>query len=91
MDLDDALDELYGCARAEFVGRRRELTRSARSAGNPDLAREVVALRMALTDVSGQVVTRDVLRQELKSLLAQLDDSRDARESAEPAAGSREP
>ena len=55
------------------------------------LAREVVALRMALTDVSGQVVTRDVLRQELKSLLAQLDDSRDARESAEPAAGSREP
>jgi len=37
------------------------------------LAREVVALRMALTDVSEQVVTRDVLRQELKALLEQLD------------------
>ena len=52
------------------------------------LAREVVALRMALTDVSSQVVTRDVLRQELKSLLAQLDD---ARETPDPAAGTREP
>lgn len=37
------------------------------------LAREVVALRMAMTDVSDQVVTRDVLRQELKALLEQLD------------------
>ena len=45
MDLDDALDELYGCARAEFVDRRRDLTRSARSAGNPDLAREISRVR----------------------------------------------
>ncbi|GAA2012071.1 DUF1003 domain-containing protein [Microbacterium ulmi] len=37
------------------------------------LAREVVALRMALTEVSDEVVTRDVLRQELKALLEQLD------------------
>ncbi|WP_076680298.1 DUF1003 domain-containing protein [Microbacterium sp. RU33B] len=37
------------------------------------LAREVVALRMALTDVSDEAVTRDVLRQELRSLLDQLD------------------
>jgi uncharacterized membrane protein len=37
------------------------------------LAREVVALRMAMTDVSEDVVTRDVLRAELKSLLEQLD------------------
>lgn len=36
------------------------------------LAREVVALRMALTDVSAQVLTRDVLRQELKALLEEL-------------------
>lgn len=45
------------------------------------LAREVVALRMALSDVSDEVVTRDVLRQELKALLEQLD-ARD--EAAEP-------
>ncbi len=48
------------------------------------LAREVVALRMALTDVSDEVVTRDVLRTELRSLLEQLDaraSGPDARES----------
>ncbi len=37
------------------------------------LAREVVALRMALTDVAGEVVTRDILRQELKALIETLD------------------
>ncbi|MEU1970162.1 DUF1003 domain-containing protein [Microbacterium sp. NPDC019599] len=37
------------------------------------LAREVVALRMAVTDFSDEVVTRDVLRAELKTLLEQLD------------------
>jgi uncharacterized membrane protein len=37
------------------------------------LAREVVALRMAMTDVAEDVVTRDVLRAELKTLLEQLD------------------
>jgi uncharacterized membrane protein len=38
------------------------------------LAREVVALRMALAEISEEVVTRDVLRQELQSLLAALDE-----------------
>jgi uncharacterized membrane protein len=42
------------------------------------LAREIVALRMALTEVSGEVVTKDTLRQELRALLEQLD-ARDAR------------
>lgn len=37
------------------------------------LAREIVALRMALEERTAQVVTRDVLRQELKILLADLD------------------
>ena len=37
------------------------------------LAREVVALRMAVTDFSDEVVSRDVLRAELKVLLEQLD------------------
>ena len=37
------------------------------------LAREIVALRMALTDVSDEVVTRDVLRTELRIALARLD------------------
>ncbi|WP_448656926.1 DUF1003 domain-containing protein [Microbacterium lacticum] len=36
------------------------------------LAREVVALRMAMTEVSDQVLTRDVLRQELYALLEEL-------------------
>ena len=38
------------------------------------LAREVVALRMAVTDFSDEVVSRDVLRAELKVLLEQLDE-----------------
>ena len=37
------------------------------------LAREIVALRMALTDVSADVVTRDVLRTELRAALDRLD------------------
>jgi uncharacterized membrane protein len=37
------------------------------------LAREIVALRMAMTDVSSEAVTRDVLRDELKALLEDLD------------------
>ena len=37
------------------------------------LAREVVALRMAVTDFSDEVVTRDVLRAELKTLLDRLE------------------
>lgn len=47
------------------------------------LAREIVALRMALTDISGDVVTRDVLRAELRAILDRLDgtgpDSEDER------------
>ncbi|CAN7377958.1 DUF1003 domain-containing protein [Microbacterium maritypicum] len=38
------------------------------------LAREIVALRMSLEERNSQVVTRDVLRQELKALLAELED-----------------
>lgn len=37
------------------------------------LAREVVALRMAVTDFSDEVVTRDVLRAELRVLLDKLE------------------
>ncbi|WP_336645688.1 DUF1003 domain-containing protein [Microbacterium sp. USHLN186] len=36
------------------------------------LAREIVALRLALEERSSQTVTREVLRQELKALLAEL-------------------
>ncbi|MEV4774243.1 DUF1003 domain-containing protein [Microbacterium sp. LTA6] len=39
------------------------------------LAREIVALRMSLEERNSQTVTRDVLRQELKALLAELEDS----------------
>lgn len=42
------------------------------------LAREIVALRMALTEVSDEVITRDVLRAELKALLEQLQPSAEA-------------
>lgn len=38
------------------------------------LAREVVALRMALTDMQDEMISRDVLRQELKALLERLDE-----------------
>ncbi len=38
------------------------------------LAREVVALRMTLADATANLVTRDVLRAELKALLAELDE-----------------
>jgi len=46
------------------------------------LAREVVALRMALTDMQNDVVNRDVLRQELRTLLERLDE-RDAERDTE--------
>lgn len=38
------------------------------------LAREIVALRLALEERSSQTVTRDVLRHELKAMLAELHD-----------------
>lgn len=44
------------------------------------LAREIVALRMALEERSNQQITRDVLRQELKALLADLGDDERAAE-----------
>lgn len=53
------------------------------------LAREIVALRMALEERNSHVVTRDVLRQELKALLADLGDH-DADPEA-PAASPRRP
>jgi uncharacterized membrane protein len=37
------------------------------------LAREIVALRLALEERNEKLVTREVLRQELKSLLAELE------------------
>ena len=43
------------------------------------LAREVVALRMSLSEVTDGIITRDALRQELARLVEQLDE-RDARE-----------
>jgi uncharacterized membrane protein len=43
------------------------------------LAREIVALRLALEERTSQIVTRDVLRQELKAMLNTLDaDTTDA-------------
>lgn len=45
------------------------------------LAREIVALRMALEERNTHVLTRDVLRQELKSLLAELNEADDANQT----------
>ncbi len=39
------------------------------------LAREIVALRMAVNDMQGEVLTKEVLRSELKKMLAHLDDA----------------
>ncbi len=44
------------------------------------LAREIVALRMALTEVSAEVLTRDDLRHELRALLDDVDERRAAQE-----------
>ena len=41
------------------------------------LAREIVALRMAVSDFHGEAVTKDVLRTELKAMLEKLEDPRD--------------
>ncbi len=49
------------------------------------LAREIVALRMALEERSNQQITRDVLRQELKALLADLSDDESTVESSHDA------
>lgn len=38
------------------------------------LAREIVALRMAVADFQGEIMTKDVLRAELRSMLEKLDD-----------------
>jgi uncharacterized membrane protein len=55
------------------------------------LAREVASLRMAM----GEVATRDFLRSELRSLLAELEESRDAAEPVEdvssPTAEAKDP
>ena len=47
------------------------------------LAREIVALRMALEERNAQAVTRDVLRHELRALLADLDDEPPAEAAGE--------
>lgn len=49
------------------------------------LAREVVALRMALTELNDQVLTRDALRHELRQELRALLDELDDRRPDEPA------
>lgn len=49
------------------------------------LAREIVALRMALTEVEERIVSRDALREELRALLERLDE-RDAERDGEPRA-----
>jgi uncharacterized membrane protein len=52
------------------------------------LAREIVALRIALTEVTSEVVTRDTLRAELKSLLRKLDERAEPHHTeGEPSAG----
>lgn len=51
------------------------------------LAREIVALRLALEDRTSQVVTRDVLRQELKALLVELGDAEAQSTEAAPTTG----
>ena len=45
MDLDAAVDELYGLAPEDFLTRRKALVAAAKSAADPDLAREITALR----------------------------------------------
>ncbi|MDX2375751.1 DUF1003 domain-containing protein [Microbacterium sp. LRZ72] len=57
------------------------------------LAREIVALRLSLTEMTDEVVTRDVLRHELRALLAEVgeraDDEPDGAPRERPAARER--
>lgn len=46
------------------------------------LAREVVALRMAVSDYASETVTRDVLRAELRTILERLDGSSEDEDGA---------
>jgi len=46
------------------------------------LAREIVALRLALTELSSEVMTKETLRQELKALLEQVDGRADGSPAA---------
>ncbi|MDT0143144.1 DUF1003 domain-containing protein [Microbacterium sp. PRC9] len=46
------------------------------------LAREVVALRMAVNDFADQVLTRDVLRSELRAMLDKLESSPEVEDGA---------
>ncbi|MFF2484767.1 DUF1003 domain-containing protein [Microbacterium sp. NPDC058062] len=46
------------------------------------LAREVVALRMAVNDFADQVLTRDVLRSELRAMLEKLENSSEVEDGA---------
>lgn len=48
------------------------------------LAREIVALRLALEERSSQTVTRDVLRHELRTLLAELEKEQDSADESTP-------
>ena len=45
MDLDAAVDELYGLAPEEFLARRTALAATAKRAGDVGLARQITALR----------------------------------------------
>ena len=54
--------------------------RAERNLANTEyLAREIVALRMALEERAAQPLTRDALRQELRAMLAELRDEDDER------------
>jgi len=45
VDLDEAVNQLYGLAPNEFLDTRRQLVKAAKSAGEPDLAKAIGALR----------------------------------------------
>jgi uncharacterized membrane protein len=70
-------------ARDKVIG---EQDRQANARGHADmefLAREVASLRMAV----GEVATRDFLRSELRSLLAEIDDRREDRRDEQQGTG----
>lgn len=45
MDLDEALNQLYGLQPDEFLDARRQLVKAAKTAGEPDLTKAIGALR----------------------------------------------
>ncbi len=80
MDLDEALNQLYGLQPDEFLDARRQLVKAAKTAGEPDLTKAIGALRKPT--VAAWAINQLTRRQpdEIKRLLTLAASLHDAQE-----------